>query len=58
MDKGKKIVVYEEDDEEPIQISDTNLVNDETVALCLLGRLFTDRPYNIYGLMETMKKLW
>lgn len=32
--------------------------NDRTIALCLIGRLWKDRSYNTFGLMETMKKLW
>lgn len=29
-----------------------------TLALSLLGKLRTDRPYNLFGLFKTMKKLW
>lgn len=59
MDRGKRIVVEDDEDEEPIQIGGTNTEpNDKTVAMCLIGKLWTDRSYNIFGLMETMKKLW
>lgn len=58
MDKGKRPILEEEEEEEPIQITDTKEDYDETTSLCLLGKLWTDRPYNRYALMETMKKLW
>lgn len=58
MDRGKRPVVFDEDDEEPIRIDGSHEVTDTTVSMCLLGKLWTDRPYNTYGLMETMKKLW
>lgn len=59
MDKGKRQVEYEEEQEEdPIHIEETQGDLDDTVKLCLLGKLYTDRPYNTYGLIETMKKLW
>lgn len=58
MDKGKRQVTYEEDEKEPIQISEIAQASATTVSMCLLGKLRTDRPYNLYGLFETMKKLW
>lgn len=58
MDKGKRPVCYDEEDEDPVQIDGEGKIDDGTVSLCLLGKLWTDRPYNVYGLMETMKKLW
>lgn len=58
MDKGKRLWVDDEDEEEPVQIPGELEVTDETVSLCLLGKLWTNRPYNMYGLFETMKKLW
>lgn len=58
MNKGKRPIVDEEDEEEPIQIMGEHVVTDETVSLCLLGKLWTKRSYNIYGLFEMMKKLW
>lgn len=58
MDKGKNKIEFDDEDDEPLQIEEKDKVNDDTVALCLLGKLFTERPYNTYGLMETMKKLW
>lgn len=51
-------MVYEEEEDEPIQIDDSHDATDETVTLCLPGKLWTDRPYNKYGLIETMKKVW
>lgn len=47
----------EEDEEEPICIDATCVPNDATVSLNLLGKLWTDKPYNKYGLFETMKKV-
>lgn len=32
--------------------------HDSAMSMCLIGKLWTNRPYNTYGLMETMKKLW
>lgn len=58
MDKGKTQLIFDEDDEEPIQISKVVEASDATAALCLLGKLRTDRPFNMFGLFETMKKLW
>lgn len=58
MDRGKQPVHYEDEDDEPVQIGSVSEATDETAALCLLGKLWTDRPYNSYGLIETMKKLW
>lgn len=58
MDKGKRHIVDEEDEEEPIQIAGEFEVTDETVSQCLLGKLWTEKPYNTYGLFETMKKSW
>lgn len=54
----KRLVVIGEEEEEPIQISEKSVVTDETVALCLLGKLWTERPYSMYALIETMKKIW
>lgn len=56
MDKGKRHIVDEEDEEEPIQIAGEYEVIDEIVSQCLLGKLWTEKPYNTYGLFETMKK--
>lgn len=47
-----------EDEEDLIQIEEDGAVPNETVEMCLLGRLWIDKPYNTYGLIETMKKLW
>lgn len=58
MDKGKRKILFDEDEEEPIQVSEVAEASTSTVALCLLGKLRTDRPYNLFGLFETMKKLW
>lgn len=58
MDRGKRRVVEEDEEEEPILIEESAGPNDSTVAMCLMGKLWTDRSYNTYGLMETMKKLW
>lgn len=58
MYKGKRGLVEEEEDEEPIQIVESDEPNDDTVSMCLLGKLWMNRSYNMFGLMETMKKLW
>lgn len=58
MDKGKNRIEYDDDCEEPLHIGGTHEPNDETVALCLLGKLFREWQYNTYGLFETMEKLW
>lgn len=58
MYKGKRVLVEEEDDEEPILIVESDEPNDDTVSICLLGKLWTSRSYNMFGLMKTMKKLW
>lgn len=58
MDRGKKSILYEEDEEEPIQIVETHEGRDETTGLVLIGRLWTERPYNSYALIETIKMLW
>lgn len=58
LNKGKQSIVKEDEEEEPIHIDDLSGPNDDIVSMCLLGKLWTKRPYNIYGLMETMKKLW
>lgn len=48
----------EEEDEEPIQIGASSEPNETTAAMCLIGKLWTERSYNTFALMETMKKLW
>lgn len=58
MDRGKKTINFDEEDDKPIQIKGYGEVIDETVALCLLGKLWTEKPYNTYGLIETMNKVW
>lgn len=50
--------MIEDEEKEPFVIESTMWPNNETVALCLLGKLWTERSYNVFGLMETMKKLW
>lgn len=51
-------MVYEEEEDEPFQIDGDQTTTDETAERCLLGKLWTARPYNKYGLIETMKKIW
>lgn len=58
MDKGKRVVIEEDEDEEPIFIEQPEEPNDHTVSMCLLGKLWTSRSYNTFGLIETMRKLW
>lgn len=58
MDKSKRIVIEDDDEEEPVQIGGSTTPNDETVSMCLIGKLWTTRSYNSFGMVETMKKLW
>lgn len=58
MERGKRIIVEEEEDEEPIQLETMRGPNARKMSLCLIGKLRTERPFNSYGLMETMKKIW
>lgn len=48
----------EEEEEEPIQIEQSEGPNDNTISLCLIGKLWTKKSYNVFGIMETMKKIW
>lgn len=58
MERGKRILIDEDDNEEPIQIGGENIPDDNTMSMCLIGKLWTERTYNTFALMETMKKLW
>lgn len=58
MEKGKNRIEYDDEEDEPLYIEEKEFVKDNTIAFCLLGKLFTARSYNTFGLMETMKKLW
>lgn len=59
MERGKNRVRYtEEEDEEPLHIGEEEGVNDEKRAMCLLGKLWTTRTYNMLAMLETMRKLW
>lgn len=51
-------MIAEEEEEEPLHIVNQNAPNDDTISTCLIGKLWTDRSFNTYGLMETMKKIW
>lgn len=33
-------------------------MNDEKRAPCPMGKLWTDRIYNMFAMLEMMKKLW
>lgn len=50
--------VWEDEEEEPLDITESGIVVDETAALCLLGKLWTERNYNMAAMIDTMKKLW
>lgn len=41
-----------------IQIEEEAAKSDDTIALCFLKRLWTARPYNMYAMIETLKKPW
>lgn len=59
MDKGKNILEYEDEEDEPLVIEGTVAERkDDRVVLCLLRKLYTNRSYSTYGLIETMTKLW
>lgn len=59
MNRGKRLVHESDDEDEPIQIDDeSSVVNDDTVSLCLLGKLWTEKQYSTFALIETMKKIW
>lgn len=51
-------MIEEEEDEEPIVITELKGQTYDIVSMCLLGKLWTNRSFNMFGLMETMKKLW
>lgn len=36
----------------------SDMPNDETMSMCLIGKLWTTRSYNSFGMVDTMKKLW
>lgn len=50
--------MWEDEDEEPLDIKVPGRVVDETAELCLLGKLWMERSYNMFAMIETMKKLW
>lgn len=58
MNREKRIIIDEEEEEDPIQIGGDGAPSDETTSMCLIGKLWTERSYNSFALMETMKKLW
>lgn len=58
MNRGKRIIIEDEEEEEPLHIANQTTPNDTTVAMCLIEKLWTERSFNAYGLMDTMKKLW
>lgn len=57
MNRGKKILIEDEEDEEPFHIANQTIPNDATISMCLIGKLWTGRSFNTYGLMDTMKRL-
>lgn len=54
MNRGKRVITEEEEDEEPVQLGVGDEPNDNTMAMCLIGKLWTERPFNTFALMETM----
>lgn len=58
MNKGKRIVMEEEDDEEPVRIEKVDGESHNSTSWFLIGKLRTEKAYNTFALMETMKKLW
>ncbi|KAH6797548.1 hypothetical protein C2S52_022102 [Perilla frutescens var. hirtella] len=56
--KGKEPVEDEYDDDTPIQISSGVSGSVEAKPLCLVGKVWTRKSFNAFGLLETMKKLW
>lgn len=51
-------MIFDEEEEEPLHVGEEVRPNDDTSSLCLLGKLWTNRSYNSFGMVETMKKLW
>ncbi|KAK6142487.1 hypothetical protein DH2020_022835 [Rehmannia glutinosa] len=54
--EGNKSYLAEEE-EEPIVITDLG-EGDNRSSLCLIGKVATHKPFNAFGLLETMKKVW
>lgn len=46
------------EDEEPLYIERADAPNETTMSMCLIGKLWTNRSFNVFGLMEAMKKIW
>lgn len=58
MASDSRIRRNEDEDEEPLEIPLENNKVNEQATLCLIGRVWTRRTVNTFGLIETMKKLW
>lgn len=50
--------MWEDQEEDPLDIAEAVNEVDETAKLCLLGKVWTERNYNMSAMMDTMKKLW
>ncbi|XP_057793093.1 uncharacterized protein LOC131009698 [Salvia miltiorrhiza] len=48
----------QEEDEEPIIIQTSNISDADQISLTLVGRVWTERSVNAFGLMDTMKQIW
>lgn len=52
------MIVEEEEEDEPVYIESSSEGTCDPTSWILIGKLWTNRPYNTFALMETMKKLW
>lgn len=50
--------VLEEEEEVPIEISLENDNLKQRSSFCLIGKLWTAKTFNAFGLLETMRKIW
>lgn len=56
--KGKHVLEDETYDDEPIQISSGICENLPEKTLCIVGKVWTRKSFNVFALLDTMKKLW
>ncbi|KAL8497265.1 hypothetical protein ACS0TY_020811 [Phlomoides rotata] len=54
MDLGNSSIDLNQVDMVCIEEADDDVV--ETSMMCLIGKVFTNKTFNAYGLLETMKK--
>lgn len=54
---GSRRNIVEREEDEPV-IIDVEEQEEQRADLCILGKLWTNKPYNVKALAETMKKIW